>query len=112
MDRRIRFLVLCVLVLTAGMAIEIFLLPHYMAPFTAARSMQLVCRPFATSGFETGGSACWHDDGAAHRDGLLCNGRIAAVCEASSFQASRMAKLVMEFQLVWPRSIRHGASSN
>jgi hypothetical protein len=36
MDRRIRFLVLCVLVLTAGMAIEIFLLPHYMAPFTAA----------------------------------------------------------------------------
>jgi hypothetical protein len=36
MDRRIRFLVLCVLILTAGMAIEIFLLPHYMAPFTAA----------------------------------------------------------------------------
>jgi hypothetical protein len=36
MDRRIRFLVLCVLVLTAGMAIEIFLLPHYLAPFTAA----------------------------------------------------------------------------
>jgi hypothetical protein len=36
MDRRIRFLVLCVLVLTAGMAMEIFLLPHYMAPFTAA----------------------------------------------------------------------------
>jgi hypothetical protein len=36
MDRRIRFLVLCVFVLTAGMAIEIFLLPHYLAPFTAA----------------------------------------------------------------------------
>jgi hypothetical protein len=36
MDRRIRFLVLCVFVLMAGMAIEIFLIPHYLAPFTAA----------------------------------------------------------------------------
>ena len=36
LDRRIRFLVLCVLVLAAGMAIEIFLVPHYLAPFTAA----------------------------------------------------------------------------
>jgi hypothetical protein len=36
MDRRIRFLVLCVLVLTAGMAIQVFLLAHYLAPFTAA----------------------------------------------------------------------------
>ena len=34
MDRRIRFLVLCTLVLAAGMAIEIFLIPHYLAPFT------------------------------------------------------------------------------
>jgi hypothetical protein len=36
MDRRIRFLVLSVLVLMAGMVVEIFLLPHYLAPFTAA----------------------------------------------------------------------------
>jgi hypothetical protein len=36
LDRRIRFLVLCVLVLAAGMLIEIFLIPHYLAPFTAA----------------------------------------------------------------------------
>jgi hypothetical protein len=36
LDRRIRFLVISVLVLAAGMAIEIFLLPHYVAPFTAA----------------------------------------------------------------------------
>lgn len=36
MDRRIRFLVVCVLVLAAGMAIEIFLVPHYLAPFTSA----------------------------------------------------------------------------
>jgi hypothetical protein len=36
LDRRIRFLVLCVLLLAAGMAIEIFLIPHYVAPFTAA----------------------------------------------------------------------------
>jgi hypothetical protein len=34
-DRRIRFLVLCTLVLLLGMAIEIFFLPHYAAPFTA-----------------------------------------------------------------------------
>jgi hypothetical protein len=33
-DRRIRFLVACVLVLATGMAIEIFLFPHYLAPFT------------------------------------------------------------------------------
>jgi hypothetical protein len=36
MDRRIRFLVLCVLVLAAGMAIQVFLVPHYLAPFIAA----------------------------------------------------------------------------
>ncbi len=36
LDRRIRFLVIVVLVWAAGMAIEIYLLPHYVAPFTAA----------------------------------------------------------------------------
>jgi hypothetical protein len=36
LDRRIRFLVLCVLILVAGMAIEIYMIPHYLAPFTAA----------------------------------------------------------------------------
>jgi hypothetical protein len=35
-DKRVRFLVLCVLVLMAGMALQVFLLPHYLAPFTAA----------------------------------------------------------------------------
>ena len=36
LDRRIRFLVLCVILLAAGMLIQIFLIPHYLAPFTAA----------------------------------------------------------------------------
>jgi len=36
MDRRIRFLVIGVLVMSAGMLIEIYVLPHYLAPFTAA----------------------------------------------------------------------------
>jgi hypothetical protein len=36
LDRRIRFLVLCVLIFIAGMVIEIYFIPHYMAPFTAA----------------------------------------------------------------------------
>jgi hypothetical protein len=36
LDRRIRFLILCVLVLMAGSSIMIFVLPHYLAPFTAA----------------------------------------------------------------------------
>jgi hypothetical protein len=35
LDRRIRFLVLCSLVLAAGVVIEIFLIAHYLAPFTA-----------------------------------------------------------------------------
>ncbi len=35
-DHRIRFLVLCLLVLTAGSIIEIYMLPHYAAPFTTA----------------------------------------------------------------------------
>jgi len=34
-DRRIRFLAICLLVLMAGMMIEIFLIPHYLAPYTA-----------------------------------------------------------------------------
>ncbi len=36
LDRRIRFLVVCVLILCAGMLIEIYALPHYVAAFTAA----------------------------------------------------------------------------
>ena len=36
LDRRIRFLVVSVVVMAAGMVIEIYLLPHYIAPFTAA----------------------------------------------------------------------------
>ena len=36
LDRRLRFLILCVLVLMAGQLGEIFLIPHYLAPFTAA----------------------------------------------------------------------------
>jgi hypothetical protein len=36
LDRRIRFLIVCVLVLTAGMSIQVFVLAHYLAPFTAA----------------------------------------------------------------------------
>ncbi|MGC2213784.1 MAG: hypothetical protein WA419_05240 [Silvibacterium sp.] len=36
LDRRIRFLVICTFVLAAGMLLEIFLFPQYIAPFTAA----------------------------------------------------------------------------
>jgi hypothetical protein len=34
-DRRIRLLVVCALILVPGILIEIFLIPHYVAPFTA-----------------------------------------------------------------------------
>jgi hypothetical protein len=36
LDRRIRFIVACLLVLAAGMLVESFLLPYYLAPFTGA----------------------------------------------------------------------------
>jgi hypothetical protein len=36
LDRRIRFLILCVLILMAGQLAEVFLIPHYLAPFTGA----------------------------------------------------------------------------
>jgi hypothetical protein len=36
LDRRHRFLILCVLVLMAGQLVETFFFPHYLAPFTAA----------------------------------------------------------------------------
>jgi len=35
LDRRVRFLILCLPVWVAGMAIGVFLVPHYLAPFTA-----------------------------------------------------------------------------
>jgi len=34
-DRRVRFLLLCMPLLIVGMSIETFLIPHYIAPFTA-----------------------------------------------------------------------------
>jgi len=36
MDARIRFLIQSVLVLAAGLVIQIYVIPHYVAPFTAA----------------------------------------------------------------------------
>lgn len=36
LDRRVRFLVVCVLVLACGSVIEIFVLPHYVSPFAPA----------------------------------------------------------------------------
>lgn len=36
LDRRIRFLVICVLVLASGQLIQVFIFPHYLAAFTAA----------------------------------------------------------------------------
>ncbi len=36
LDRRIRFLLISVIILAAGMGVEIYLLPHYVAPFTVA----------------------------------------------------------------------------
>jgi hypothetical protein len=33
-DRRTRFLVICMLCLMAGMVIEVFMIPHYLGPFT------------------------------------------------------------------------------
>jgi hypothetical protein len=35
-DRRTRFLVICCLICTVGLLTEVFLIPHYLAPFTAA----------------------------------------------------------------------------
>ena len=35
-DRRTRFLVVCLVVMSGGMLIQIFFIPHYVAPFTAA----------------------------------------------------------------------------
>jgi hypothetical protein len=35
-DRRVRFMVVCLVILCLGMLIEVFLIPHYLAPFTAA----------------------------------------------------------------------------
>lgn len=36
LDRRMRFLIVCIVVLTAGQLVEVFLIPHYLAPFTVA----------------------------------------------------------------------------
>jgi hypothetical protein len=36
LDRRVRFLVLCVPIWIAGVVIGVFLVPHYLAPYTAA----------------------------------------------------------------------------
>jgi hypothetical protein len=36
MDRRIRFLVICCTLMTAGLLIQLFLIPHYLAPYLPA----------------------------------------------------------------------------
>jgi hypothetical protein len=106
-DRRIRFLVICVLVLMAGMAIEIFLLPHYLAPFTAAL-------------YAIGLQAMRHmrvwkpgkqPAGAPDSSSLRGSGRLEVVCFAASHPHFRVACIRLELQLVWPRLLRYGTDA-
>ena len=54
---RIRFLVVCVLVLAAGMLIEIFLLPHYVAPLHRGLLCHWLAGHAPPSGLEAGRQA-------------------------------------------------------
>ncbi len=88
LDRRIRFLVVCVLVLAAGMVIEIYLLPHYVAPFTAAfyaiglQAMRHL-RLWKPEGKPVGLAMVRFD-----RDSVRAAGGLAAFCAAASYRAA------------------------
>ena len=90
LDRRIRFPVVCVLVLACGMVIEIYLLPHYVALFTGA---------FYAIGLQAMRHLrLWRPEGRPmglalvrlHVFLCVCIGGFAAFCGATSFRAARI----------------------
>ena len=36
LDRRVRFVLICMIILASGLSVEVYFIPHYVAPFTAA----------------------------------------------------------------------------
>jgi hypothetical protein len=91
LDRRIRFLIVGVLILAAGMTIEVFLIPHYLAPFTAS---------FYAIGLQAMRHLrLWHPEG--RPAGLTCVRLIVSVCLAMSVLRLFAAPLNLA-PLEWP----------
>ena len=109
LDRRVRFLILCVAVLAAGMVIEIFLVPHYLAPFTSAfyaiglqamrhlRVWRPGGQPVGLAMVRFNVSIC------------LILAVFAAVLRPTPPGSSGVARLLMVRQMVRPRPLRHRA---
>ncbi len=111
LDRRIRFLIVCVLILSAGMSIQNL----SSAPLPCSVRGSFLChRPAgyaASSTLEARRKARW--SGADPRyDGALCSaGRDAYVCWAASCFTRRMARIRLELRLVWAGTLRHRAGA-
>ncbi len=87
LDRRIRFLLISVLVLAAGMVIEIYLLPHYVAPFTASVLCHRAADDAPPAAMETRKEAGGTDPGAAHGNHLRSDGRAAHLCRSAAYSS-------------------------
>ena len=105
LDRRVRFLVVAVLILAAGMAIEIYLLPHYLAVYTAAFYAIGVQMMRHLRQWKPEAQAGWAGAGALDHDCVRCISRIAGLRGAASFCTQRMAAQQLEFHVVWTATV-------
>ena len=112
LDRRIRFLVVSALVLAAGMVIEIYLLPHYAAPFTAAFYAIGLQMMRHLRVWKPEGKACWAYDGAIGGHGVHSDGGLEDVRAAVAYCAKRMAAEQLELCLVWAGTFWDRACAN
>jgi hypothetical protein len=111
LDRRIRFLVVCLLVVVVGMGIEIYFIPHYVATFTVlfyAFGLQAMRHLYAWGG-KTGPPATQSSGSPSpSASSWLCSGSAMP----PSSHACGMAREPVGLAMVWPRTLGHGTRSN
>ena len=112
LDRRIRFLVVCVLVLAGGMAIEIFLTSVLCGAVHRGLLCGGIANDAAPSGMEDGKKPGWPGNGAADDRGLRCDGRCSGDCRAASSGAAGVGPRELEPDLVWAATFWHGAGAD
>ena len=106
LDRRIRFLVLCVLVIAAGMTIEIYLLPHYVAPIHRCLLRHRLTSHAPPAGMEVGRQARRPGPGADDRNPLRRARRHPPLRRAASNCAQRVAGQQLELRVVGSAAFR------
>ena len=112
LDRRIRFLVVCVLILAAGMVIEIYLLASLSGSVYGGVLRNRIADDATFAAVEAGRQAGWAGAGAADRGCLRVLAGLRVFAVPLAFCSQRVAAQQLEFHVVWAAALRRGAGAD